>query len=108
MIHDYSEDHSLEKATAMTFSGDHPCEMCLCIAAAKSAESAKQEDQKAPLPSEDRQSFRAEFQQLSKSEIPNVKQWRKSRTSPRAGQSLLTSSRVEESIPTPPPRHLSA
>ncbi len=105
MIHEYSGDRTLEEAAAMTFSGDHPCEMCLSIAAAKSEE---QDSQKAPLPTEERQNLRPEFQPLATTDLPTIKHWRQSLASPRAGQSLLKISRVEDSVPTPPPRHLVA
>jgi hypothetical protein len=101
VIHDYSAERSLEEAAAMTFSGDHPCEMCLTIADAKAEE---QTPLKAPVPCDERQNLRFEFQALAHPDLPKIDHWRKPPASPRAGQTLLTLSRVEESVPTPPPR----
>ena len=40
MLADYGRSHGIEKAVAMTFDGDHPCDLCRKIEAAKKRESS--------------------------------------------------------------------
>jgi len=103
MLHDYSDDRTLTEAAEMTFSGEHPCEMCLSIADAKSKEQKKEQ---APLQTLENERPALRF--LTNLDLPEVAHWHPSASSPRAGQMLLYASNEDDSVPTPPPRALTS
>jgi hypothetical protein len=41
MPHDYSSDRFIAEAAEMTFSGEYPCEICICFEEAKSLQIRK-------------------------------------------------------------------
>ncbi|MGC6464333.1 MAG: hypothetical protein ACON38_09520 [Akkermansiaceae bacterium] len=103
MIHDYSQDRTIEEATEMTFSGEHPCQMCHAIADAK-IEEAKKNQSPLQTPDEDRSLLRLDFQPLSETKLVSIADQRSEIAGPRAGSREIHFSSYLESVPTPPPR----